>query len=341
MAVYLLTGALGGGKTIFGVLKLSEYFRKGRVVATNVKINPSHHLFSETISADPKIIQLPSVPKFDDLVDLGYGDLNQDVTKPGCLLLDEAGYWLNARNWQNKGQNQLIEWFLMSRKLCWDIYLVVQDDSQLDKQIRETCISYNIFSRTFFKHLGISVCRAGSNNSNGVRVPVLWRKFWIRKRLYGSYDTQQIYSNNLNSGLSERLGMDMSDQNRITEKCDVIVPARVLTIEIQRKRKMLMFSAVFFLVSIFIFWYTNFYNSKSSSSSSKNSLPPVVKKSDDNVKTSISADNKISKVLRYKQVSCNAQQCYLTDFKGDIYAIDYSDYLKGSFNTSGGLVIIK
>jgi zona occludens toxin (predicted ATPase) len=56
-----------------------------------------------------------------------------------CLLIiDEAGIFFNARDWQVKGQERAdwIKFFSQSRKFGYDIILVAQDLRMIDRQIR-------------------------------------------------------------------------------------------------------------------------------------------------------------------------------------------------------------
>ena len=44
--------------------------------------------------------------------------------------------FFNSRDWQTPERQEVIKWLLHSRKLGWDVILIVQDITLLDKQIR-------------------------------------------------------------------------------------------------------------------------------------------------------------------------------------------------------------
>jgi hypothetical protein len=54
----------------------------------------------------------------------------------GVMVLDEAHYWLNARNWGADDREAIVTFFTQHRKLGWDVYLIVQDAEMIDKQVR-------------------------------------------------------------------------------------------------------------------------------------------------------------------------------------------------------------
>lgn len=59
-----------------------------------------------------------------------------------CLLIiDEAGIVFNSRDWNVKPAERKgwIQFFTQSRKLGYDIVLIVQDNRMLDRQIRSLC----------------------------------------------------------------------------------------------------------------------------------------------------------------------------------------------------------
>jgi hypothetical protein len=84
---------------------------------------------------------LPDVPHSSDLAELPLG--NSDPTNErqnGLLVLDEAGTFLNSRQWSAKDRQDVINWLLHSRKYGWDLLLMAQHVNLLDKQIRESLI---------------------------------------------------------------------------------------------------------------------------------------------------------------------------------------------------------
>lgn len=146
MAVYLVTGKLGNGKSLVAVGKAVEYAEVGRRVVANFHIDfspvcrrPGSRL------AQASTVVLPSRPRSADLHALGRG--GEGEHDAGLLILDECAMFLNARNWQDKDREKVIDWLLHSRKLGWDVMLIVQAQGMLDKQVREAVCEFLVVCR--------------------------------------------------------------------------------------------------------------------------------------------------------------------------------------------------
>ena len=144
MPVYIVTGKLGSGKTLSMVGRMKEYLESGRPVATNIDLD-----LRKLCQKRPKaaLVRLPDKPSADDLVALGqvHGTAREELN--GALVLDECGTWLNARTYADKGRQAIIDWLLHSRKLGWDVFLIVQNVSLMDKQIRDALCEYSVTCR--------------------------------------------------------------------------------------------------------------------------------------------------------------------------------------------------
>lgn len=140
MAIYCITGKPGNGKSTVVVDRaINEYLRNGRRVVANFHIDVAPVCVRRNGPlADANIQVLPAVPTLDDFKWIGKGGVSEE--KAGALILDECGQWLNSRAWQAEERQKMIEFFLQSRKYFWDIFLVVQDHSLLDKQIRDAVV---------------------------------------------------------------------------------------------------------------------------------------------------------------------------------------------------------
>jgi len=145
MPTYIVTGKLGGGKTLAMVGKMRDYLRAGLPVATNIDLD----LFKLLPEGPPKAmaVRLPDRPTAEDLDAIGVVHDTGCDDKNGALVLDECGTWLNARQWSDKGRQGLIEWFLHARKRGWDVYLIVQNITLIDKQLREVLGEYVVICR--------------------------------------------------------------------------------------------------------------------------------------------------------------------------------------------------
>lgn len=210
MSVYIVTGKLGQGKTLAAVHRIREYILRGNAVATNLNLFTEHGLPAKL--KHKKIIRIPDKPSIDDLTALGRGaPTNEyDESKFGCLVLDECGTWFNSRNWNDKSRKPVIDWFLHSRKLGWDVYLVIQDISMLDNQAREALAEYTVFTRRLDKiripimtalfkmlfkvnvrlpRLHVGVVKYGDNRT----MPTADRWIYRGNDLFPFYDTQQLF----------------------------------------------------------------------------------------------------------------------------------------------------
>ena len=148
MPNYVLTGKLGGGKSLAAVGRIREYLRQGRRIATNLDLYPEKILPRDSRQT---VTRLPDKPRLQDLELLGTGDgapieeYNEEHF--GLLVLDELGSWFNSRNWNDKERAGLIEWFLHARKYHWDVILIVQSEEMIDKQLRQSLCEHLVIAR--------------------------------------------------------------------------------------------------------------------------------------------------------------------------------------------------
>lgn len=167
MAVYAITGKLGGGKGKGAVMKAREYLRAGKRVAGNIDLFMEHLVDDRSKES---YTRLPDKPSATDLYMMGSGNrfidfkphlvMEKGIWKAfapdtsrsllpgfdeaynGALFLDECGSWLNTRSYAEKGRTDLLEWMIHARKYGWDVYFIMQNISQVDKQLREAMFEY-------------------------------------------------------------------------------------------------------------------------------------------------------------------------------------------------------
>ena len=144
--IYVITGYLGAGKSLIASQKLIDYAAQGRKVACNYPIDflPICHDKNSNLSKASPVI-LPSIPHSRHLLQLGHGGTHEE--NAGALVLDEAAQFLNSRTWNGEDRQQLINWLLHARKRYWDVFLIIQHESQLDKQIRVSLAEYVVTVR--------------------------------------------------------------------------------------------------------------------------------------------------------------------------------------------------
>lgn len=144
MAVYLIAGRLGSGKSLSAVGRIRDALREGRRVATNLNLDLAALGFA---GKRVDCVRLPDKPTGDELKALGQGNASYDESKNGLLVLDELASWLNARTWGDKDRQGVLDFFIHSRKLGWDVYLIAQSLGQLDKQLRDALVEYHVVCR--------------------------------------------------------------------------------------------------------------------------------------------------------------------------------------------------
>ena len=209
MAVYVVTGKLGSGKTLVAVSKIREYLNRGSVVATNLDLNMEHLI--NPFSKNARVFRVSDRPTVDELNSLPApyeGEYNEK--KAGLLVFDECATWFNSRTWNDKGRKALIDWLLHARKLGWDIIFIIQNVSMMDAQAREGFAEMVVHCRrldrltipflTWFCKLGglevrppkvhWGIVKYGAAESS----PMIERWVYTGTDLYKAYDTRQVFT---------------------------------------------------------------------------------------------------------------------------------------------------
>lgn len=203
MAVYIITGKLGSGKSLFSISAAWRYLKQGRRVVSNYAID-----FSSRPDSPPMafVEVVPDLPNSDDLKALGRGGDNEHTS--GVLIIDEAARWLNSRDFADKDRKAVIDWLLHSRKLGWDVYLLIQHIESLDKQVRNGLAEMHVICRRldrvkFFgfrlPQIHFATVYYGIHNGGNVTPPKV-ESFTYRPAEWGQYyDTQALFSESRNS----------------------------------------------------------------------------------------------------------------------------------------------
>ncbi len=210
MAIYFVSGKLGAGKGIVSVSRIVEAVRAGRRVATNLDLTLEAVLPARIKAFD--VIRLPDKPVLSDLVALGPGNPTMDEARNGLIVLDELGTWFNARSWNDKARQPVIDWLIHSRKHGWDVIFIAQSLGMVDKQVRESLVEFSVRVRRLDRlrvpvlgalvssltsgmldlrlpriHLG-TVCYGAEPNA-----PVAERWWHRGDDVYAAYDTRQVF----------------------------------------------------------------------------------------------------------------------------------------------------
>lgn len=211
MAVYLVTGKLGSGKTLATVGRIRDYLNQGRMVATNLDLNLEKLI--NPWAKQSRVIRMPDKPKLHDLENLPVpytGDY--DETKTGLIVLDECGTWFNTRDYRDKERAPVIDKLLHIRKAGWDVIFIIQHIEMMDKQVREGLGEHVVYCQRADRmgipfitplaklfsinlrppkiHLGI--VKYGTSQA----APVVDRWVYSGKDIYAAYDTRQVFGAN-------------------------------------------------------------------------------------------------------------------------------------------------
>lgn len=171
--IALVVGPPGSGKSYTSVSIITEALREGRYVATNVELVPDWP--AQVVRTWPlwwlrgrgwrerKALELARrVFVSADLEELfrvrvvGCGSCSGCKAGMSCrregrgvMVLDEAHNWMNARTWDADPTGQaatkteaiarrlkVVRFFSQHRKLGWTVYLITQDEANIDRQVR-------------------------------------------------------------------------------------------------------------------------------------------------------------------------------------------------------------
>ena len=218
MAVYIITGTLGAGKTLCAVGKMHESLLNGRPVASNVELFLKEGFGRMRGNPDDpnqlRYYRLPARPTSDDLLNIGWGSPEHDKKEDnwGWIVLDECASWLNSQGWNEKGAKELVDWLRHARKYHWNVGLVIQDPESMNKQARQSVGEHLVVCRRtdrvglgFFKYLFLPLMMLGFKvrlprvhvasvrYGKGVSSPL--KELWTYRgdNLLSFYDTDQKF----------------------------------------------------------------------------------------------------------------------------------------------------
>jgi zona occludens toxin len=125
----------GSGKSYDAVQKVIDNLRRGRKVYSNIEgfDDPRHREALKCLSGlndydfNNQLIYL----KKDEIYNFW-----TFVEKQSLVIIDEAHKFYNARNWQNKGNNEFADWCSTARHDGIDLILITQDVGKVDSQVR-------------------------------------------------------------------------------------------------------------------------------------------------------------------------------------------------------------
>jgi hypothetical protein len=143
--ISLLYGQPGTGKSTLATGMILDNMRNGFRTVANFPVDASPAVIRPSGKISQAHVEvLPARPSFAQLQAIGSGwsdpkDIGRE-DRSGLLVMDEIGGWINSRNWNDKERQQIIDWFLHSRKRGWNIVFIAQHPNLVDKQVREAVV---------------------------------------------------------------------------------------------------------------------------------------------------------------------------------------------------------
>jgi len=220
MSIYVVTGKLGGGKSLACIDQIDKALGKGLRIATNLDLDLDKFPSVSKYAKNVDVVRVPDRPNVESIEQLGFGrrDVNSkesgrrlyDENKFGLLVLDECGTWLNSRDWQAEGRRELINKLLHIRKMHWHVFFIIQDVSAIDKQVRKNLAEHVVYCRRMDRltipFLGFFYHLATGEKLPMPRIHIGYVKYgdlptsmtverWVYtgNRLFNSYDTGQVF----------------------------------------------------------------------------------------------------------------------------------------------------
>ncbi len=143
MAVTLYSGTPGSGKSLEMASDILFRLRVGRAVVANFEIDTSLVKHPEEFTYCPNDVLSPEWLEQFAAEYFVTHDFKEGAIR---LFIDECQIIFSNRDWNAKGRKEWIRFFTQHRKLGYDIVLVAQFDSMIDKQIR-ALIEYEVKHR--------------------------------------------------------------------------------------------------------------------------------------------------------------------------------------------------
>jgi len=200
--ITLVTGKIGGGKTILSLFHALEHLSKGGLVISNIALrfedcykyvlkNYKRHIRPEQIIFH----DFEELPYFMDSPDFRRGTTELKV----LVIIDECHIFYHADSSKAKFYKPVLDFLTLSRKFDVDIYLITQEPTTLYSQFRHQCQftyycldmrqqSISVFGQ--LPMMGLQWSKRDTK-SNSLQYRGVTK---ISQLLFNCFDTKQTYS---------------------------------------------------------------------------------------------------------------------------------------------------
>lgn len=137
MAVSVISGKLGSGKSYDCVRRVLEHLRRGGCVRTNIALD--YRMIGKALSRRLSPFQIGPLSASDDPKTIPTGDRRGHGSRRTIVLLDEALNWFQSESSATKDEKKRAwgEWLRQSDKLGQDVWFISQNFERSAKWIRE------------------------------------------------------------------------------------------------------------------------------------------------------------------------------------------------------------
>lgn len=145
MAITLMSGTPGSGKSLHAVFEALDWLKFGKNVITNFPLTYDKYL-KKQIKGDYEYWKNSEITP-QHLIEYAKEHHKPTVKAQTLLIIDEASIMFNARDFGKKDRMEWINFLANHRHFNFDIILIAQNDKMLDKQIRGL-IEYDVKHRS-------------------------------------------------------------------------------------------------------------------------------------------------------------------------------------------------
>lgn len=229
--IYFIDGRPGGGKSLTTAELVYKALKRGKNVIANFEINMDYfkncrrpeklgkfiYASNAELTAQAYLDIDPKTRKFSYIDGLWGFALNFHLPNrnkdgavkehQGIIVLDECAGLFNSRTYAARDRLEWAEFFRQHRKLGYDVYLIAQDDQNIDKQIRGLfqkeiecrCVTHlKLFGKFLALLCGgqlfVRICRdytlmGGFSRKNARE----YARFFTGRKYYRFYDSYKLF----------------------------------------------------------------------------------------------------------------------------------------------------